>query len=70
MTMMIPRSIAFKNEKCVAVGICADSYQKEPNVKMMVIDLPTTHYDFLGPIRPEGLTLAEINQKIAEHIEK
>ena len=67
---MIPRSIAFKNEKCVAVGIRTDLYRGKPNIKMMVVDFPTDHYDFLGPIDPHGLTLAEINQKIAEYIEK
>jgi hypothetical protein len=67
---MIPRGIAFKNEKCVAVGCCTDLYRGKPNVKTMVIDFPTDHYDFFGPINPHGLTLAEINQKIAEYIEK
>jgi hypothetical protein len=60
----INRLLVFEDEICIACGCTANLYQGK-EYKHIVVALPTDHYDFLGPIKPEGKTLEEI-KKLAD----
>jgi hypothetical protein len=63
---MIPRMIAFDRTtgKAIAAGANAD-HPDYVNSQKVVIDLPTDHYDFLGPINPVGKTEQEVRAEVA-----
>ena len=64
---MIPRLIAFDRTtgKAVSAGVAAHSHPDYNECQKVIIDLPTDHYDFLGPINPVGKTEAEIRAELA-----
>lgn len=61
---MIPRLVAFKDGKAVAVGQHCNHYS---GAKLEVIHLPTDHYDFIGPVDVVGKTKEQIEAE-AEHV--
>lgn len=61
---LIPRSIAFVDGRCVAVGNEVHTIT-DPEAVKDVMKFPTDHYDFLGPVNPVGNTREEIEAKIS-----
>ena len=62
MLSMIPRAVYFSENKAVGAGFAA------PNVydAVFVINLPTDHYDFIGPISCIGKSKEEIEKEAME----
>jgi hypothetical protein len=58
MWQKIPRSVYFKDGK--AIG----TFPSQPYDSMTVINLPTDHYDFRGPIDIIGKTKEQIEKQV------
>lgn len=54
---MVPRLVAFLDNKAIAVGLSCNHY---PKAKLEVIHLPTDNLDFIGPVNVLGKTRKEI----------
>ncbi len=60
----VPRLVAFdKNGRCVSAGV--GCYTAEYSYTS-VINLPTDHYDFIGPILVKGKTEQMIKRELAK----
>lgn len=67
--VVFPRDAAFKDGKCVAVGCPAALYNKKDGYTHATVWLPSDHYDFIGPLKVEGLTADEIREHAAQYLE-
>jgi hypothetical protein len=60
MWQMIPRAVGFKN----GIAVCAGNAVHVNDLDSVeVIELPTDHYDFLGPVTVQGKTYEQIVQE-------
>ncbi len=67
MYSLIPRQVAFQNDKCIAYGISSSNYTF-PDVNKKIIKFPSDNYDFFGPINPIGKNKEEIIINIVEFV--
>jgi len=59
-----PRAVFFKDGRAIGAGFTAASKEAD---KMVVMMLPSDHYDFIGPINVVGKTRAEIENEAASY---
>jgi hypothetical protein len=56
-----PRALYFKMDRCVGVGFGGDRADHD---KMVIMLLPSDHYDFIGYIECKGKTQKEIEAEV------
>lgn len=59
-----PHSLYFVNDKCVGAGFC----QVPAAAVMHVVNMPSDHYDFIGPVSYRGYTLEEIKKECSRYV--
>ncbi len=60
---LFPRLVYFKDGKAIGVSPSAAEFEADSKA---VIDLPSKHYDFLGPIKVIGKTKEEIEKEVKD----
>lgn len=66
---VLPRAVAFKDGKAISTGNSAEIAKIHDNtVQVLVVGLPTDHYDFAGPVDVVGKTLEEIKAEVEKMI--
>ncbi len=70
--MFIPRKLHFSSGICIAYGIATYMYPiaKDLRLEEKVLDFPTDHVEFFGPINPIGKTMDQIQKEIDNHKKK
>ena len=59
-----PRAVYFSN----GLGVCAGvSGQLTSHDSMVVVLLPSEHYDFVGPVNVRGKTLSQIEKEVESY---
>jgi hypothetical protein len=59
-----PRGLYFKGDKCVGSAPMANT----EGARLIVMHLPSGHYDFLGPISVVGKTEEQIKDDVASYV--